>query len=254
MNFAASIILALAAAIASPLTYEQPAGQAASSKIWLGRHAEIETFIRNAKVVGEEEIKLGVTKPQRVLLEPGGPVAAVAWSGVHGRFRGYWDSYKADIAAYELDKLLQLDMIPPVVEKRHKGELGRASMWVDNVRMWDPKQPVTAPNPVAFQRQSTRMKMFDNFIGNTDRNAGNLLVDPAYNLILIDHTRAFTSGNKLTGKLSRFDQELWDRMLALTEAQLKEKIGDWVSGSQIKDVFKRRDLMAKEIALIVPGT
>jgi len=245
---AVSIVLALVAVIVLPTIYESGASQAAGSKIWLGRHAEIETFIRNAKIVGEEEIKLGVTKPQKVFLEPGGPVAAVAWSKVHGRYMGYWDSYKADIAAYEVDKLLQLDMIPPVVEKRHRGDLGRASMWVDNVRMWDMKEPVSAPDPIAFQRQSTRMKMFDVFVGNTDRNAGNLLVDPAYNLILIDHTRAFTSGAKLPSKLSGIDRELWDRMLALTEAQLKEKLGAWISGGQIKDILKRRDAMAREIA------
>ena len=255
MKSAASIVLALVAVIVLPFTHESGAGQDAGSKIWLGRHAEIETFIRNAKIVGEEEIKVGVTKPQRVFLEPGGPVAAVAWSKVHGRYLGYWDSYKADIAAYEVDKLLQLDMIPPVVEKRHRGDLGRASMWVDNVRMWDMKEPVTAPDPVAFLRQSTRMKMFDNFVGNTDRNAGNLLVDPAYNLILIDHTRAFTAGGKMTSKLSRIDRELWDRMLALTEAQIKEKVEKWISGGQIRDILKRRDAMAREIAKLgVPPT
>jgi hypothetical protein len=248
MRYVRSIVLAVTALVALPSTYESLASQGASSKIWLGRHAQIEDFIRNAKVVGREEIQVGVTKPQRMLLEPGGPVAAIAWSGVHGRYRGYWDSYKADIAAYEVDKLLQLDMVPPVVEKRHEGELGRASMWVDNVRMWDVKEPVKAPDPVAFQLQSTRMKMFDNLIGNTDRNQGNLLVDPAYNLILIDHTRAFTAGDTLTTKMSRIDRDLWQRMLSLTEAQLKEKIERWVSGGQIKDVFKRRDIMAREIA------
>lgn len=253
MKPALSIALALAAVVALPSFYESTAGQAASSKIWIGRHAEIEEFIRNAKVVGEEEIKLGVTKPQRVLLEPGGPVAAVAFSKVHGRHLGYWDSYKADIAAYEVDKLLQLDMVPPVVEKRHRGELGRASMWVENVRMWNMKEPVTAPDPIAFQRQSTRMKMFDVFVGNTDRNAGNLLLDPAYNLILIDHTRAFTSGGKLPSNLSRFDRELWDRMLALTEEQLKEKLEKWISGGQIRDVLKRRDAMAQQIAKLTPS-
>ncbi len=222
--------------------------QQAGSKTWLGKHAEIEEFIKTAKIVGEEEITVGVTKPQRVLLAPGGPVAAIAFSKVHGRHLGYWDSYKADIAAYEVDKLLQLDMVPPVVEIRYKNDLGRASMWVDNVRMWDVKEQVVAPDPLAFQRQVVRMKMFDNFIGNTDRNAGNLLLDPAYNLILIDHTRGFTAGNTLVTKMTRVDRELWDRMLAVTEAQLKDAIGKWIMASQVRDVLKRRDAMAAEIA------
>jgi SAM-dependent methyltransferase len=238
---------------AGVLTTVATSAQQAGSKIWLGRHAEIEEYIRTAKIVGEEAIELGVTKPRRVLLAPGGPVSAIAFSKVHGRHLGYWDSYKADIAAYEMDKLLQLDMVPPVVERRYQNDLGRASMWVENVRMWDVKQPVVAPDPLAFQRQVVRMKMFDNFIGNTDRNAGNLLLDPAYNLILIDHTRGFTAGDKLVTPMTRSDPELWQRMQAVTEQQLKDAIGKWVSGSQVREVLKRRDRMAAEVARL-PAT
>jgi hypothetical protein len=248
MHRTASMIVALAALSALPSAYVSPAFQPAGSKIWVGRHAEIEQFLRDAKIVGEEELKVGVTRPQRLLLEPGGPVAAVAWSKVHGRHLGYWDSYKADIAAYEVDKLLQLDMVPPVVAKRHRNEMGRASMWVENVRSWNVKEQVVAPDPAAFQRQVVRMRMFDNFIGNTDRNAGNLLLDAAYNLILIDHTRAFTSGTKLVAKMTRVDGELWQRMLSLTEPQLKAAIGPWLMSGQVRDVLKRRDVMAREIA------
>lgn len=241
-RLAASVLL-VGAIVAAPRAF-----QPASSKIWVGRHAEIEDFLRNAKTVGEAEMKVGVTKPHRLLLEPGGPVASVLWNNVHGRYLGYWDSWKADIAAYEVDKLLQLDMVPPVVEKRYKGELGRASMWVENVRMWNMKEEIVPPDRPAFDRQVIRMKMFDNFIGNTDRNQGNLLLDPAFNLILIDHTRAFTSDNRMVVKMTRVDRELWDKMLAITDDQLKAAIGKWVMSGQIKDVFKRRDVMAREIA------
>ena len=39
--------------------------------------------------------------------------------------------------------------------------------------------------------------MFDNLIGNIDPNLGNWLVDPSWNLILIDLTRAFTTTKEL---------------------------------------------------------
>ena len=90
--------------------------------------------------------------------------------------------------------------------------------------------------------------MFDNLIANRDPNLGNWLVDPAWNLILIDHTRAFTAGTTLVVKMTRVDRDLWERMLAVTEPQLKAALGKWVTGSQIRDVLKRRDAMAAEIA------
>ena len=55
------------------------------------------------------------------------------WSGRERRLEGpspgppngYWESYKSEIAAYELDKLLGMDMVPPSVEKRVEGRSWR---------------------------------------------------------------------------------------------------------------------------------
>ena len=69
-------------------------------------------------------------------------------------------------------------------------------------------------------RQLTRAKMFDNLIGNIDPNLGNWLVDPAWNLILIDHTRAFTTTRNLYHQLSQSDPELWAKMEALDAPSL----------------------------------
>ena len=91
------------------------------------------------------------------------------------------------------------------------------------------------------------MKMFDNLIGNIDRNAGNLLVDPDWNLYLIDHSRAFISETKLPVEMARIDRALWERMLALDEAALTTAIGKWADRSSVRAMLKRRDLMKAAI-------
>ena len=54
-----------------------------------------------------DSVPLGVTHPKRAFFKPGGLVASVAWKVLPpGRPAGYWESYKSEIAAYELDKLL----------------------------------------------------------------------------------------------------------------------------------------------------
>ena len=55
---------------------------------------------------------------------------AFAASGIN---RGFWESYKADIAAYEIDKLLKMDMVPPSVERQIQGITGAAQLWVENI-------------------------------------------------------------------------------------------------------------------------
>ena len=50
-----------------------------------------------------------------------------------GIYRGFRESYKSEIAAYELDKLLKMDMVPPTVERQIDGSNGAAQQWVEHV-------------------------------------------------------------------------------------------------------------------------
>jgi len=99
------------------------------------------------------------------------------------------------------------------------------------------------PKPDSWTKQVVRMKMFDNLICNIDRNAGNLLVDGAWTLYLIDHSRAFIDDKKLPVAMVRIDRELWDRMLALDEPTLTTALGKWVDRRSIRALLARRDKM-----------
>ena len=78
----------------------QPAlTQGLGAKIWVGRYQEIEEYLRTAECVSM--YGTDPRKATRCTLPPGGPFSRMAWRslppGVH---RGFWESYKADIAAY----------------------------------------------------------------------------------------------------------------------------------------------------------
>jgi hypothetical protein len=233
------------------------AQEPANARIWIGREAEIEQFIKTAKVVKLEELKIGVTRPRRATLAPGGPVEAFAWKPIRpGRYSGYWESYRSEIAAYELDKFLALGMIPPTVERQVEGQTGAAVMWAAPVKSFKDmggvpgSKGVEMPPPArmgVWNQQLTRAKMLDNLIGNIDPNLGNWLVDPAWNLILIDHTRSFTSTNKLYHQMSSVDMALWEKMKALDEATLEKVIGQWLERGMIKGILDRRDKMQEVI-------
>jgi hypothetical protein len=242
-----SIGLAL---IGAPASAQAPATGAVevSAKTWLTNRAQIEEYLKTAEVVGLEELKIGVTRPRRAKLAPGGPVEAFAWKVVPpGRPAGFWESYKSEIAAYEMDKLLELDMVPPTVERKVKGTTGAAVMWCSPTKSFGELKGVpTAPadHIAAWNRQLARAKMFDNLIGNKDPNLGNWLVDPAWNLILIDHTRAFTTDKDMVHKkIEHVDAPLWEKMKALTYEQLEPVLGAWVGKSELKALLQRRDLM-----------
>ena len=231
-----------------PVGAQAPAvAPAVNAKTWVGKYAEYEEYLRTAEIEKIEDVGMGVTKPRRAWLKPGGPFESMAWKPLKpGIQRGYWESYKAEIAAYEIDKLLGLEMVPPAVERRIDGDLGAAIMWVSPTRMWKMGDTDT-PTGFKWMREIVRMKMVDDLIGNIDRNAGNLLVDPAWNLILIDHSRALTPKKDLPAKLGRIDRALWDKMNALTEESLTAALGQWLTKPEIKGILDRRSGMEKVI-------
>ena len=226
-----------------------------SAKTWLDRRGAIEEYLRTGEIIAMSEIPVGVTRPTRCKFAPGGPVAEMTWKPVKpGRHGGFWESYKSEIAAYELDKLLALDMVPPTVEREVKGAVGAAVMWVSPARSFKQLGGVPTPPPHHVERwnkQISRAKLFDNLIANVDPNLGNWLVDPVWNLILIDHTRSFTTSKDLVHKMQRIDSDLWDGMLKLTGASLQDAIGAWVGKAEIRAMLERRDKMQKEIERMV---
>ena len=244
-------ILALVFTVATPVMAQNVApavapAPAASAKIWIERQAEFETYLREAPFRRFEDVPVGVTRPKRAFFDPGGLVASAAWKMLPpARTAGYWESYKSEIAAYEIDKLLGLGMVPPAVEKRYRGERGAAILWIEGVRPW--KEVEHLPKPAKWNLEAVRMKMFDNLIGNIDRNAGNLIVDDDWNLYLIDHSRAFVTEPRLRVEMSRIDRALWERMQALDEATLTAALDSWLDRGAIRAILRRRDAMQKVI-------
>ena len=93
--------------------------------------------------------------------------------------------------------------------------------------------------------------MFHNLIYNKDPNLGNWLVDPSWNIVLIDNSRAFTPDTDMVHKLTRVDRDLWDRMLALDDTALRTTLGEWLDDGEIRGILRRRDVMAESIQKMV---
>ncbi len=229
---------------ASPVT-------AATAKAWVDDAEAIEAHLRTAEVTTIEDIGTGVTHPRRAHLRPSAPVESLVWKVLPpGRRGGFWESYKSEIAAYELDKLLGMNMVPPAIERRIGGDTGAAVMWVGSMKSVK-ELGGKVPSGPAWNRPLRMMMMFDNLIANIDRNAGNILVGSPGELILIDHSRAFITDTKLVQKVERVDARLWDRMRALTRDDLTRALGSWLEADQIAAIIQRRDDMVAAVDKLV---
>jgi hypothetical protein len=248
-----ALILAWPVLVAGQQAPASAPGQApASSKIWIGHEAEFEQFLKTAEIQKIVDIGQGVTRPRRAFFAPGGLAGSAIIKAIDdGPMAAYLDSWKSEIAAYELDKLLDMGMVPPTVERRVEGDRRSVQLWVENTQSLKKLEGKVAPDIGAWNRQVYRQRIFDDLIINDDRNAGNILVDPAWNVILIDHSRAFdTRKNKMPAPLSKIDRPFFEKLKALDKDTLKARIGPYVTFG-VDKILQRRDRIVKELEKLI---
>ena len=198
----AALAWALAASLVSP-SGQQPV--AAPPAAFGTTDAEQEAFLAEAKVVKTRAAGGGgITGALRVTLRLGELQHDALVQSIdeekpfmdlaRGRELEFRDSYKGNVAAYRLDRLLGLGMVPVSVVRVHDGKRCGFTWWVDDVQLDERTRlakKLAVPDTLAWNRQMWVVRLFDQLIFNTDRNLGNLLIDKDWRLWMIDHTRAF---------------------------------------------------------------
>jgi hypothetical protein len=248
-----SVCVAGLSAVSQSQDTPQSVAAPTNARVWIGRQAEFEECLKTAPVERSEVVPIGVTKPTRLVFRPGGICAAALFSSQHPtRVSGYLESHDHRIAAYEIDKLLGLDMVPPTVKRSATGREGSAQLWVDGVVRYETLKGNSSPDQAGWNRQVRRWRVFDNLIAEIDRNAGNILVlrDPVWHLVLVDHSRAFTNTTRMVFSTERIDRPFLDRLKALDKATLDSRIGKLVLDGS-RSILRRRDAIVTQFEKLV---
>ena len=220
-------------------------------KIWPDFRAPFEELLKKAEVVSLEEFERGVTATKRVYLKEGEIELKAVWRPFPVSGDGVQGSYRTEIAAYELDKMLGLDMVPPTVERIIEGRRGSIQLWVNDCKSYKELQGKT-PATSDWNHQVSRMNLFDALIGNTARNAANnLLVDPAWGIVLVDFLFGFPSETALRNPPAQFDRRLLARLRAFREDDLQIRLKGILGSEDISNVLKRRDALLAHVAKLV---
>lgn len=215
---------------------------------------EVMEFLRTAKIVSIKDIPVGVARPRKALLEKDGIRANAKFSSIHeqkdrvelaGRREfDFRDDAIFDCAAQELGKLLGMDNLPPVVQRTIGSEKGILQIWVEKSMTERDrlKDKVVPPDAIRWNFQIQTMRLFDNLVYNTDRNAGNIVIDKDWKIWLIDHTRAFRKYDDLPNArvMVVVNRGIWEKLLALDEGQVKERLKPYLRGFEIDAVLNRR--------------
>jgi hypothetical protein len=243
-----------------PAQPAQPQVQQAPVKLpCLGKFSsydEAEEFLRTAKITKSKGVPVGVTLPQKMTLEKDGREETAVFKTIDERKPGvtrleagpevdFKDSWKFEVAAYELNRMLKMDMIPPAVVRTHGTQKGSLQLWIDGcmTELERTKKKMQAPGPMGWRQQMFKVRVFDNLIYNIDRNLGNLLITPEWQLIMIDHTRCFKSLGELVHPkdLTFFSMSLMESLKGLNRKDCEERCGKYLTGLEISAMLERRD-------------
>jgi len=241
-------------------------GQFTPSEI--AQRQELEEFLKTAEIAGHEDIGEGVTRPIRLTLKKGEVEKYGIWKNPRGVQKGFLEGWRYEIAAYEMDKLLELYMIPPTVEKKFNGKRGSLQFWVESEfsELDVMEQKIGIPRSKLDRRNKMKYitRAFDSLIGNVDRTQENILYTKDWRMILIDHSRSFRSKKKFTKKLmyginglkkagdrpmlfKRLPRALVEKIKALNFDNIKKAVDPYLKEKEVKAIVIRKELLLKEI-------
>lgn len=258
----AALVICGLACLASVLCWAQ-ADQAADANLTT---EQIKQFLLTAKVINSKQSGKGITHPLRLTLSDGHITHDASFQGVDehksleefssGRMEmNFVDSYKYNIAAYELAELLGIeDVVPVYVARKWEGTAGSLSWWLP-VQMDEQerlKRKIEPPNPDAWNKQMYRIRIFDQLVYDTDPNLTNVLIGTDWKVYRVDFTRAFRTFKTLQhpNDLVRCDRQLLAKLKALDGDALASKTKGYLNKEEVKAVMARRDKIVAHFEML----
>jgi hypothetical protein len=221
----------------------------------------VEEFLKKGRFVAREPLGVGVTGSLKVTVQRNDTKQFAVLKIVDQKRPGlvknaagemeldFQDSWRTEIAAYELDKLIGLGMVPATIQRESPYESKPASLqlWVEASLSEDKRRQraIIPPDAQRWSDQLSKMAAFDALIYNMDRNPGNLLITDTFEVRLIDHSRSFRPNAELRNAddLNRFSRLFLAKIKELNKSVLEKKLGDYLSLTQIDGLLKRRQLI-----------
>ncbi|MDD8025378.1 MAG: hypothetical protein PHI34_02610 [Acidobacteriota bacterium] len=246
------------------------AAWAASQAIDPAGDKAAEEYLAAAEVKGAEQLTgpSAVTNPYKLTLEKDGVRKFALWKDIDKAERGRPDRWQYEIAAYRIDRLIGLAMVPATIERRYKEVRGSMQDWAESRMTLNVKNDKKIPVPPRFvfgwNRSTYLQRAFDNLIGNEDRHGNNLLIRDDWKIILIDHSRSFRTGKRFTDELiytekhregpkpmKELPRAFVEKLKGLTAETVKAAVGEYLDEAEIAALLKRRDLILAEMDRLV---
>lgn len=222
--------------------------------------AQKEEFLRRARIIEARELSKGITGSLRATLSDGtfthdAHIQTIDQHKERFQAKGvleinFRDSWRFNVAAYRIDRLIDLHLVPVAVSRTWNGRRGAFSWWVDDVMMDEGERlekNLSAPNMDCWNAQTRLLRLFDELIDNADRNLGNMLITNGWRIWAIDHTRAFRFSKtpRHPERLVAIDRHVLRKLEALDFRMVKQAVDGQITDADVRNLLARRDAIVE---------
>ena len=165
-------------------------------------------------------------------------------------------SYKYELAAYQLDKLLDLGRIPPVIKREIRGRKGSLQIFVEGcitetMRRKEQKEP---PDKKAFEESLEEINVFENLTYCPRNDLGDILVHLTdWRVCRVDFSEAFAPHPKFLPDTSvnRCSRKFFQNLKKLKDEVLKDKIDPYLNKEEMDALLERKRLIVEAIEKMI---
>ena len=166
------------------------------------------------------------------------------------------DSYKYDLAAYVLTKLLGAELIPPVVEREIEKRKGSLQVFLENcIREKDRKRKkLEPPDSKAFSNAIAEIRVLESLTYDECQDTDDLYVHlEDWRVCRVDFSEAFAPVPELPPGcgITVCSRKLYAGLLRLDEEAVKSALGEYLSQEEIGALIARKDLIIERIKTLI---
>ncbi|MGB7295975.1 MAG: hypothetical protein WBC70_10335 [Candidatus Aminicenantales bacterium] len=221
------------------------------------RMAALEAALRECRIADIHKDEPGRTSPWVITFTEWCPVQRALFRYVdRPRPQPMADSYRYDIAAYELSKLLGVELIPPVVEREIDGRKGTLQIYLENcIREKDRKRKkLEPPEARAFDNAMEELKVFENLAYDGCYNLDDTYIHMEdWRVYRVDFSEAFAPVPELLPgcSLTACSKKLYRGLSELDEEAARATLGKYLNNEELEACLVRRELILEKLEALI---
>ena len=165
-------------------------------------------------------------------------------------------SYKHELAAYELSKLLGVDVIPPVVSRRIENLPGSLQIMVEGciTEAERQKQYLAPPDPQAFADAVAEIRILEHLTHCERTDLGDMLIHKeTWKVCRVDFSEAFAPKAELLAEadIRRCSRRLYERLKSTPDAAIREVLKPHLEGPEVEALLARRKVIVAKVDALI---